>query len=98
MAAIRIPAFSIFKKGAGSQLLMLCRSPILGRTAFLFSMGCSLYCTGGFFAEEIIQEMLDRIILLEAVQRGSGTAAVPLPELLGKVFIVYCFLPFQDIG
>ena len=35
--AIRIPAFSIFKKGAGFQLLIISRSPVIRRAAFLFS-------------------------------------------------------------
>ena len=35
--AIRIPAFFIFKKGAGFQLLILSRSPVIRRAAFLFS-------------------------------------------------------------
>ena len=35
--ASRIPAFFIFKKGAGCQHLIPGRSPVLGRTAFLLS-------------------------------------------------------------
>ena len=35
--AIRIPAFFIFKKGAGFQLPIISRSPVTRRAAFLFS-------------------------------------------------------------
>ena len=37
--AIRIPAFFIFKKGAGFQLPIISRSPVTRRAAFLFSEG-----------------------------------------------------------